>query len=121
MAALALIVVPAGLIAALICFRWARLVLICGIIGTVIWMHSAHSQSSPIVQCHIGTWAEDMPDFACDAVTQAVRKLVPRNPRSEFACATAIQRQVQTTNSHAIDICNAVYQGWMIQAERMNR
>ena len=47
-------------------------------LAAVLWLFvalPAHAQQSPMVQCRVGSWAEVMPDFACDAVMDGAAKL----------------------------------------------
>jgi hypothetical protein len=123
-ALIVLVIVIPGVLAALICFRRVRWALVCGVVAMTIWisarMDPGYGQSRSIVECHIGTWwTENVPDYACEAVSDATRKLVPREPRSIVACAQVINGRVRTSQAHAIDVCKTIYQGWMIEAERM--
>lgn len=75
MAAPLVILIPAGIIAALICFRWARWLALASVL---VWLvsHRAHAQASPIVQCQIGAFSGVMPDYACAALTRGATKLL---------------------------------------------
>lgn len=116
------IVIP-GVLAVLICFQWVRWTWVCGVVAMTIWitarMDPGYGQSRSTVECHSGTWTENVPDYACEAVSDATRKLVPREPRSIVACAQVINGRVRTSQAHAIDVSKAIYLGWMIEAEKM--
>jgi hypothetical protein len=114
-----IILIPAGILAALICFRWARTLalwlVVALVVGFFVSVH-AHAQSSPMVQCQIGSWAQVMPDYACEAARRGSDKLVPRDVGSIFACAKEMDRTLQASQSSEIEICNGAYQGLMIAA-----
>jgi hypothetical protein len=120
-----LFIVIAGIPGALTCFRSGRRALPCGVmalaIGLSARMDPGYGQSRSTVECHIGTWTGNVPDDACQAVSDATRKLVPREPRSVRACAEDINGRVRMSQAHALDVCNAIYRGWMIEAERLMR
>lgn len=120
MSGLAVILVPAGFIAALICFRWARWLAVAAVVFTVLWLagrtHNAHAQASPIVQCRIGAFSAVMPDYACVAMTHAATKLmfgVTPMPGADYtgvrACAADAGAQMGLQPYAMVGECNAIW------------
>jgi hypothetical protein len=87
----------AGVLAALICFRWARTLLIFGIAAMAVWffMTHAHAQQSALVQCRVGaTIFRSVPDYACDALMDGFKRIT--NDASSIAqCSGTMSRHFQ--------------------------
>lgn len=65
------IIIPAAILAALVCFRSVRTLAMIGFAVLVVWAitQAAHAQSSPIVQCDIGDYGRyRVADYVCDAM-----------------------------------------------------
>lgn len=72
-------------------------------------------QSSPIVQCQIGTWTGDVPSYACDALARGARHLIYSGTgieqgRGINGCAGELKPYMTTTwGDPAWQICNSVF------------
>jgi hypothetical protein len=75
-----------------------------------------HAQQSPIVQCQVGSWAQVMPDYACDAVMSGVAKLRTDDAHSLFACEDEISRSVQASYTARANICQGIWSAMLIEA-----
>jgi hypothetical protein len=69
---------------------------------------SSHAQKSTIVQCRIGSFAEVMPDFACDALMKGAAKL-RREPHSIMDCADEMLKYIDATRAKTIVPCNEIW------------
>ena len=71
-----IIIIPA-VISALILFRWARTLALFGLAALVLWIwaHNAHAQKRVMVECQTGHIAQNVPDYACDALTEGYQML----------------------------------------------
>ena len=108
---MATILVPAGIIAALILFRWARTLALYALAAGVIWVmfHHAHAQKSTMVQCRTGHVVQMVPDYACDALLEgygylniAGEKPVQNGSMDRlgvFACSKAMARHFEGGHS----------------------
>ena len=54
---------------------WLLFAVLCIGLYACAQMPPAHAQSSPMVQCQIGSWAQVMPDYACEAMEAGAVKL----------------------------------------------
>ena len=107
---LAFIIIPAGIIAALILFRWAR-TLVC--VGLVLWLlaHHAHAGQTPMVQCTTGSVSQVVPDYACDALTIGYAELRFKGGEDpgQWRCAIAIGRYIGRDASNFIGMCQRMW------------
>lgn len=99
------ILILAGAIAALICFRWARTLLIFGIAAVVLWffVHHAHAQKSVMVQCRTGASSDVVPDYACDALLDGFAHLSTvegKENASVMECATVMASHFPNGNRY---------------------
>lgn len=96
--------VIAGLLAALVLFRWARTLAMIALVATALWFaaHRSHGQPAPMVECRIGSFVRVVPDYACAALSSGSQKLrLAADPdimrASVMACATEMARQLNPT------------------------
>jgi hypothetical protein len=111
-ALIVLLVVIPGIIAALICFPGLRWLTVAAL---TMWFFAtvAHAESSPIVQCRIGSFVQMMPDYACEALEAGAEKLhpdqsVPVNSGVR-ECSAEMTQYLDVRPDQMINVCISVW------------
>lgn len=82
---------------------------------TLCLMPASHAEMSAVVQCRIGSYAEQMPDYVCIAFRRGAAKLTT-DPNSMYACAKEAELSITnpSTNPTVISAtCNTIWQARM--------
>lgn len=113
MTGLLVIIAPAGVLAALILFRWARTLALFGLGAMVVWFmtHPAHAQKTTLVQCDAGG-RYTVPDNVCDVLLEGFSKLrfnraYGASPQAYMGCAEVLAHNLRLENGiqQAASIC----------------
>jgi hypothetical protein len=112
---MAIILIPAGIIAALIMFRWARTLALWAFGALLVWGYIcfAHAEQYPMVQCELGSVSQVVPSYACDALTLGYNELrfvgEDTGRQSMMRCSEVIGRYVHKGPEQFINAC---YRMW---------
>lgn len=116
----------AGILAALILFRWARTIALFVFGALLIWGYVcfAHAQKSPMVQCVTGTVSQVVPDYACDALADGFRELrfdtnSDSARTSTMRCAEAVSRHLVGGPMQFLAICSRMQVSEMVHRTQM--
>lgn len=126
MSGLFVILIPAGTLAALILFRWARTLALFLAAALVIWfvihMSHARAQAIPAVQCRTGNLVQLTSGDVCDALLAGYRKIHPGPSAGQaqtgvMDCAKEIAAQLEPNYPNRfIGVCTQMWQstvgGW---------
>jgi hypothetical protein len=109
---------------------WLLFAVLCIGLYACAEMPPAHAQSSPMVQCQIGSWAQVMPDYACEAMEAGARKLkvyVGSNRVGDYtgirACSENAAAQLGLDQYALMGECGAIWrniQSDIAQLDRQN-
>jgi hypothetical protein len=102
---------------------WLLFAVLCIGLYACAQMPPAHAQSSPMVQCQIGSWAQVMPDYACEAMEAGAEKLHQERSDTEGTgikqCAVEMTRYLRVGPQDMLNECQAVWVAKRQDAHRM--